>query len=313
MTMIRKIISIVFFVLLLFFCIAFIWVAYNGKAFIESRAGDLFRRPVTVEEVEFVLPLGVRIRDLNVSGLLFSPEAFVQFGWNALLSGAVELREVALTKPVLTLHRSIDNRILWTPDETALNAAPADLPESDAKSGIKAVIRLLTVDGGKVLFPSHDDQKALDLFIQDVQLTAKNVPLSGQSQDAAFELKGKLIGDDIPFSGNTVKADGTVNWPARNMDALVSVINDQNKSDLEVRLTSRNNDMMVEGHVKSAQAFQSGHPQDASVGNVLLDAVNASGMGFEMEFSFPTKMDRWELRNIEFSGNLNAFKSESGK
>lgn len=304
MAMIKKVITVVFFVLLLFFCMAFIWVAYNGKAFIESRAGGLFRRPVTAEEVEFVLPLGVRIRDLNVSGLLFCPEAVVQFGWNALLSGAVELREVVLMKPVLTLHRAADNRILWIPDETEQDAVPAASSSSAAKSGIKAVIRLLTVEGGEVLFPGHDDQKALDLFIQDLRLTAKNVPLSGQSQDAAFDLKGKLIGDDIPFSGNTVKAGGKVNWPARNMDAMVSVMNDQNNADLEVRLTSRNNDMIVDGRVKSAKAFQTGHPKDASVGNVLLDAVSASGMGLDLEFSFPTKMDKWELRNIEFSGNL---------
>lgn len=313
MTIIKKLISLVFLVLLLFFSIAFIWVAYNGKTFIESRAGVLFRRPVTVEEVGFVLPLGVRITNLNVSGLLLSPEALIHFGWNALLGGAVELREVALTKPVLTLHRAIDNRILWMPDETVQDAAPEVSPNTADKNGFKAVVRLLTVDGGKIILSGHDDQKALDLFIEDVQLTAKNVPLSGQSQDATFDLKGKFIGEDIPFSGKTVKAGGTVNWPARNMDAKVLVMNDQNNSDLEVRLTSRNNDMMVEGRVKSAKAFQTGHPEDASFGNVLLGAVNASGMGLEMNFSFPTKMDRWELRNIEFSGNLNAFKSESGK
>lgn len=303
MTIFKNLLYLAVIVVLLFFIIAFIWVRANGKTLIESRASAIFRAPVTVVEVTFAFPLGVHLTDLNISGLLFSTETNVQFSPASLLTGSVELKSAELISPVLTLHLSKDNGIHWVPSEVpGLQGTSA--VSSLSKREDKALIRSLSVSDGKVLFPGHGDEGSIDVFILNVGLNAKNVPLCGQPMDTTFELKGTLSGGDVPFSGQLVSAGGMVNWPARNMDAMVSVMNDQNNADLEVRLTSRNNDMIVDGRVKSAKAFQTGHPKDASVGNVLLDAVSASGMGLDLEFSFPTKMDKWELRNIEFSGNL---------
>lgn len=308
MAQLRKLFWAFVIVLVVFFITCFIVIRFNGKSLIESRASAILKRPVTVGEASFIFPNGVHLKDLNVEGLLFAPDAQARFSLTAFLDKNFELDEVRLDGPVLTLHRTKDNQIVWGGHHEAedVPAKSADAAPSAGETGIKTAIRSLNVFKGQIHFPGHEDEGAPSVSVHNVQLSAKNVPLSGQPADTSFDCTGKIAGDGLPLAGDEVKGNGIINWPLRNMDADFSFLNPDGKADLEVKLNSRNNEMMVKGHLKTATVFDSKKQNGSSGENILLEALDQSKMALDMEFSFPTRMDRWELRNIEFSGNLNA-------
>ena len=65
--------------------------------------------------------------------------------------------------------------------------------------------------------------------------------------------------------------------------------------------------MTVHGRMKSQPLTQQ---DNGSNGETASDAITAflqkSALAMDMDFTFVTQMDRLELRNIDFSGNLSA-------
>jgi hypothetical protein len=303
-----KFLAVAVLILALFFVSLVVWCRWYGKSVIERRASVVLNRPVSVEQVEVAFPWALRLTGLNIEGLLWADQAEIKGGlWSP--AGALRLSRVELTRPVLTIHRSPDNQIIWSEDKGG--SAVAGTGRSDSRP-MNAVIDMLLVTDGQIHFPSHasqDDEP--DLSLSGVRLLAKNVPLSGQPLDVGFEFWGKMEGD-VPFAGDGLKGAGWINWPGRNMDATFGVVNPQGKVDLEVNLSSRNNAMTARGHIKTRRmSLKTGEKEDNAVEDVVLDAIRSAGLELNLDFSLSTKMDQWELRNIEFSGNLNA--SDEGK
>lgn len=287
--------------LVLFFLIVALWVQKNGKSFIKSKAAQIFKVPVTVENVDFIFPVGMRLTGLDIPGLLFAPQADIQLGVIALFNGSLELNDVRLTGPVVTIHHGLDQH---APIETAGQKPGVVLTGDRQDVRAKVLIHRLSLHEGRFHFPGRDHDDPIDVYLKDVRLTARDVPLSGQDLDSAFDLSATIMGDGLPVSGDGITARGTVNWPRRDMDADVSMTGPDGNTDIEAKLNSRNNDLKVQGHMKTAQILKAPQKDQGTVADALLGAVDASGMGLDMQFSFATHMDRWELRNIDFSGNL---------
>ena len=312
MAQLRKLLLAVVIVLVVFFISLVVFIRLQGKDFIERQAGAILHRPVTIDQAQFVFPMGVDLTDLNIEGLLFAPEARVRFNLFALLGGGFRLAEVKLEAPVLTLHQTGDHQILWSGNEK-INA-PAE-PQTKAKPaasthGVKAAIDQLIVTNGTIDFPSHEDDDPFNVSLQKISLTASNIPLSGQSMDVGFMVEGTILDDRDFLAGSRFKGNGSLNWQKRNMDADFTAVNAQGNVDVKAHLSSQNNDMTVQGHLKTAQATLDNTAQKTGLNdNFWTAAVGKAGMALDMNFSFPMKMDRWELRNIDFSGNLSASKS----
>jgi len=296
-----------------FFISLAVFIRFQGKNFIETQASAILHRPVTIGQAQFVFPSGVCLTDLNIEGLVFAPKAQVLCELVAFPGGNFRLAEVKLEAPVLTLHRGGDRQILWSKHgEAKSQVEPKRRNVTAAQHGIKAIIQKLIVIDGQVHFPSHEDQDSSDVSFQKVALTALNVPLSGQNVNVGFSMAGTIVDSENFLAGGHFKGKGILNWPKRDLDADFSVAKLQGNMDVEVHLASRNNDMMVTGHMKTGESPQNDRQQEAnSNGGILMAAVQKAGMAIEMNFSFPMKMDRWEMRDVDFSGNLSA--SNDGK
>ncbi|GEM_PF-5170637 len=310
-----KIVSVALCLLLVFFFSLIVLVRLHGKAFIEQRASLMLHRPVTVVDVRLIFPMVLDIKGFNVEGLLWVEEAQVRCDPMTFVGRSFHLSEVKLMNPVLTLHRSQDNQVIWAEHYDEGTPEPSTVKAQNTQPvsrKIKASIRSLIAENGQIYFPSHLSDDELEVEFHNVLLTAKNVPLSGQSMDAGFDFSSVIVGDNVPFAGDHLKGSGRVNWPARNMDAVFKVVNPQGKIDVEVNLNSKHNDMMVRGHAKTRRMnLKAQEPASGSMEHLLLDAIESAGVEVGLDFSFPIKMDRWELRNIDFSGNLSA--SDEGK
>jgi len=302
----KKFLTVDILLVVVFFVSLILWVRMDGKAFVERRASLMLGRPVSVERVRIVFPGILRLDDLNVEGLLWADAVEVRGNPLSFWGREFHLGQVSLEKPILTLHRTKDQQIVWGPHalENAAGAAVATPPGHH----IQPVIDVLMVTNGQVFFPSHaGDDEALEFSLSRVEMTARNVPLSGQAADVGFNVLGRVEGTGIPLAQDSVKGSGWINWPQRNMDATFDVVNQQGKIDIELNLNAKNNDMMVRGRVKTRRMnLKSGEPSERSMEHLLLDAIQSAGLEVNLEFSLQTKMDRWELKNIDFSGNLNA-------
>lgn len=311
MKLLKKLLLAVVILCILFFISVFVLVRFQGKALFEQRASVVFQRPVTIEQVQFVVPSGLELTDLNIEGLLFAPKAQVSWDWMSILK-TLSLSEVKLNAPVLTLHRGHDNRILWSEKQGHPQQSPSQEEQKSNTTGLTttAVVQKLVVTGGKILFPSHEETDALDVSLQNVDLTASNVPLSGQAADVSFVIAANVVDGEHFLAESRLKGQGSLNWQERNMDADFVLEKLKGGMDVQVHMESLHNDMKVSGHVKTKppahdQTIDAQEPED-----FLMAAMGKAGMTVEMNFSFPMKMDQWELRNLDFSGNLSAPQSE---
>jgi hypothetical protein len=308
----KKVITVLILIVCLFFLSLVFWIQVNGKSAIERRASLMLQRPVTVDKVQLRFPLILSLTGFNIEGLLWADKAEVNCDPLIFLGKKFRLSHVGLVNPILTLHRTSDQQIIWAEHYAEPAIVPLSSPPAKSRP-IKAVINVLTVTNGQIHFPNHSSgDDAFEFSLSHVDLAAKNVPLSGQATDVAFDFWGKIEGEGIPFAGDSLKGSGWINWPGRNMDTTFGVVNPQGKIDVEVNLNAKANDMMVRGHLKTRRmGLKAPEANENSMERLLLDAIQSAGMEVNLDFSFPTKMDQWELRNIEFSGNLNA--SDKGK
>jgi hypothetical protein len=303
-----KFLAVAVLILVLFFVSLLVWCRWYGKSAIERRASVVLERSVKVEHVELVFPFALRVTGLDVQGLLWAEQAEIRGGfW--LWGRTLRLSQVELTRPVLTVHRTSDNQVLWADYHGNPSAALSDHASPPV---MDAGIDVLIVTDGQIHFPSHADQEDNPvLSLSGVRLLARNVPLSQQPFDVGFQFWGRIEGE-VPFSGDGLKGSGLINWPQRNMDATLAVVNPQGKIDVEVNLHARNNAMTVRGHLKTRRmSLKTTQEDEVAVDDVILEAIRSAGLELNLDFSLVTKMDQWELRNIEFSGNLNA--SDEGK
>jgi hypothetical protein len=309
MALLKKIFFIVLIVTMVFFISLIVFIRLQGKNFIERQAGAILQRPILIDQAQFIFPMGVHLTNLNIEGLLFAPAAQVSCDLLAFLGGRFRLAEVKLEDPVLTLHQTGDHQILWFGHNEANVPVGSQIKVKPAASthGIQAAIDKLIVTNGTIDFPNHEIGDSFNVSLQKIALRALNVPLSGQSMDVGFYMEGTILDSRDFLAGSRFKGNGTLNWQKRNMDADFTAVNAQGKMDVTAHLSSQNNDMLVRGHLNVAKAAPNSAAQETGFNdNFLTAAVQNAGMAIDMNFSFPMKMDRWELRNIDFSGSLSA-------
>ncbi len=306
MALIKKILLAVVIVCILIFFSLIVFFRYQGKLFIERKASAVFNRPLTVENAKFVFPVGIELSNVNVPELFFAESVLVKAGPSLFWGNLLSLDEVTLKDAVLTMHRDKDNHIQLKPTSSGDDKNTQTTARASAKR-LQAVIRNLNVTNGKIIFPGHDQPGAVDIYLHDVQITAQNVALSGQEQDSQFKISGRILDNQNLSTGNDFKGAGWFNWPKRSMNADASVLNWHNQFDVNLKAVSVNNEMKVNGHMISrgnpaaAPDDQKNQPAD-----LLANIMRNASMAIDMNFSFSMKMDRWELSNVDFSGNLSA-------
>lgn len=310
MALLRKVLGFVLVVAVVFFVSVLVYLKYQGKALMERKVSAVFQKPVSVGSVTYRFPLGVDVTGLNIEGLLFAADARVAGDLDLLAANRWGFKEVVLNDAVLTIHRSEDNTIDWhSHPSTGSEAAPAAGPRSNPYKGM---IKKLVVTQGKIIFPSHQADDPINISLAEMQLTAFNIPLTSQDGPVPFAMSGRIL-DGEAFSGpNQFTAEGWVNWHKRDLVADGKITKFKDRMDVILEARSQSNQLTVSGRMKSlAQKAQ--NVPGSSAQDVLSVIFEEAGMTVDLNFSFTTLMDRWELRKIDFSGNLSPSVSEENK
>ncbi|MBL8013611.1 MAG: hypothetical protein JNN05_07155 [Candidatus Omnitrophica bacterium] len=295
----RKIFGFIVVCALLFFVSLVVFLKFQGKALMERKLGSLFHGSVTVGAVGYEFPFGINTTDLNVDGLLFSPDAHVRGDLNLFSVNRWGIKEVELDEAVLTLHPDPQGVLDWHPNSSS--GAKPDAQVRSVPALPSGVIKKLVVTRGRIGFPSHNADEAMRVSLTDVELTAFNISLGSGDSRVPFTMIGRIL-DGEAFSGpNQFQATGWVNWQKRDLLASAHVAELRGNMDVSLQARSQSNQLTVTGNIKAK-------PSENSPGSEAKDALSVifqqAQMAVDLTFSFNTLLDHWELRNIDFSGNL---------
>jgi AsmA family/AsmA-like C-terminal region len=188
------------------------------QAYIATSAAQALGRPVKFSSVTLrVLPLpAVELHDLEVADdPRFGPAPFlrlqtghVRLKLAPLLTGRVELGDIVLKKPVISLIQGGDGRLnistLGTAVEPRAPARPGRSSSGPAAAGAAAVTRVL-VEGGLVTYATQGKEEAAQYRLSDVDLT-----LSGGATQITFKGRAKLQpgGVSLTLSDGIIGAGG---------------------------------------------------------------------------------------------------------
>ena len=192
------------------------------QAYIASNATQTLGRPVKFSSVSVrVLPLpAVQLHDLEVaedpkfgtSPFLKLKTGRIRLRLLPLLTGRVELGDIVLDKPIVTVVQTADGRLnistLGTganakpPAEPARPSAEPGRPSSPSAAGGAIAISRVTVDGGVITYVSRGKGDALTQYrVEDLKVT-----VTGGATQLAFQGDAK-----VQPGGLTLKlSDGVV-------------------------------------------------------------------------------------------------------
>src|SRR5262245_22491022 len=178
------------------------------QAYIATTAAQTFGRPVKFSSVSLrVLPLpAVELHELEVAeDPKFGTAPFLRLDTGRvrlrlmpLLTGRVELGDIVLKKPAITVIQSADGRLniatLGATTEPRAPPRPGRSPGAPAAGGAVAVSRVL-VDDGLVTYVARGKGDAAQY-----RLSALDLTLTGGGTQIAFRGKTKLQPGDVSLA-----------------------------------------------------------------------------------------------------------------
>lgn len=309
-----------------------IYFQKNGKGLLEEALQAALKRNVRVSGgVFYQPPLGVKATKIDIENLMHVPSVTVQFNPEVFLTPShLQIASVVFLKPLAVVERFDKTELDQSVGKEALPApaiAPgkgSDVPapllsevkprEEGAavvvphrKKILSVTIDRFAVKDGQLYFTQHSAEREFSFKVEDIRLEARNVVFPFQSVRTQFDFAGKLLKQNLPFSGDKIKGNGWVNLAAKDMEGQLKVTGADEKVGLSADVVSQNNDMTVKGNVNMNNLLTSSPAREGSEASAFdyLSTTIAS-LGFQIggTFMFKTKMDDFQLSNISFSGNV---------
>lgn len=285
----------------------YIFLALNGRRLFNEQASSLTNRKVTVQAIRVRVPAVVVLDGLSAEGLLGIQRARLSIDPLAILRGRLRIISAELTGPVLFLERGPDAK-LALPRPAGGAARPAGTgPAGTASAPVPVVVQALSVSGGEVRL--KDQASGREWAVKDIRGALRDVPLTGTPAKTSFLVTASLAGMDLPFVGDSLKAQGWLNWAAKDMDARVQAGDDEGRLGLNAQLLSAANVLKVAGHI-SLSGGRSGKDrkrQGGAVEKSVLGVLGALSGAIEADFSFTTAMDKFALPDdIPFRGKFSS-------
>lgn len=294
------------FVLLAFAVLAlFLFIETNGKPFLEQKMSVSLGRPVTMAQARFVFPVGLRLDDLTVEGVLKAQEARVYLSFPVFFGRTFYISHVVLKEPqVLVRKTAVAADAVDTGPETADSASAKPAPAAGAW---EVLVDELDIHNGRLNFQDTSHEKAFVMEMTELEIKARSVAYPLRSLNTSFNIAGIVSGEEIPFSGSRAEADGWVNWKDRNMDARLVVKEPSGTIGLSADLKAKSNDLVITGNASIDNlAAKPARSEDDSytMESFFLDALQSGGIKLDAAFSIATKLDDLEVSSIAFSGNV---------
>ena len=327
-----KILKTIFFTLLLLLMlavgIAYVFINSNKQEIVQSALNKVFKRDVQLERIKYVPPATLEVDHFVIPGLFEAKRVQLQLGFPLISKKEIILSKVELIEPLFIIKRAEEvqedvrqegkaNDLSVEKEEIAEKVSAPPKFKYKVLGGVEGVrIDYLEVIDGRLQFLDVQGGKSIEGSLEKINLKAQSVSYPLSSVNTEVVLSADILSEDIPFTGSTVEMEGWINYPGRNMDGVVKILEPSGETSLTAHLKSKSNDMEVNGKVKIGKLTSHREEEDSfesSIEDFIFGALDASGLELDMDFSFKTKMDDFQLGAVSIAGNVGFKGDEKGE
>ncbi len=315
-----KVTKSLFFILFLLLVVSFLGLSFyiqqNGKTLVESKLSAALNRDVSVGKARLLFPLGLRFDNVDIKNVFAAKVLRIYLGIPFFVDGRLNIARVKLIEPTFFITYSADNKIILgdirqlpvLPDTSKL-AIPAPLVSNATKDQEKFSqginINYLKIKNGRVKVLDQARENITD--IGSINLNAMDVALPARKIKTKFDFTALVLGEYVPLAGQKINARGMINIVARDMDAMIDLVGSKGKSSFTAKLKSNANQMIVKGKINIGRFVSSIKTEDSkesSLEGFLVNALESSGKGMDVDFTCQTKMDNFNCDKLGLSGKV---------
>jgi hypothetical protein len=185
---------------------------------------------------------------------------------------------------------------------------PVQAPKT-AFSALGVYIEELFIDDGNLSYWEESAQQRFSFDVEEVKVLARHVAFPVESVKSDFDISGRLVKEGNPLSGSRVEAVGWVNIARKDMEGHLEIIEEDGRAGLTADVVAQNNHMRVNGSLKVSNLVMGAKKKEAApdspaVNDLVFGALSALNVEINSQFSFGTKMDDFQMKNISFSGSV---------
>ena len=312
----------IFLWLIVLFCVLVIvsvlFIRFKSRPLVQEKLQSFFNRPVKISDIKVLSPIDFYVDYIEIDGILEMKQVKFSFGFPDFKNKRITLSKIEIENPFLVIHKMPDARFVIShqmPTKTEESTEPQWEESKKREKSYGIFIKQISVRNGQVQYFDHSFNKPFDLIFAEMHLKANAWSLPEVSLKTTYSFESTIFGSSIPFSGDQLKSRGWINFKEKNMDSRVDIIGSKNETVLTLDLKSEQNDLTVNGKLNTKSLAQK-EPIDLknskvnSFDEILFQGMLLAAMGtfqspdldLELKFSFKTKMDKFEINNISFSG-----------
>ena len=292
--------------IVLAFVAGYVYVRVEGKNIFERQLTKFFGQPVTINEIRYLLPTGIRVTDMQVRNILEAEDVRFHLRIPYLLHGKFVVAKVELKDPVFHLVRHDKKKmdfggVYLSDQEKRFNPEKQDTRPVD---GI--LIDFLDIQNGAIEILDLAADEPVKYEISSINAKAMKVVYPMEDKDIKFDGQGVVTGAgpyDM-FSDARFKINGWVNWVKRNMEASADFERDDGLSG-KMTMAGKGNNLKTTGRLKlesfkDKSQSEDGHPRGLK--DVISEALENANSTLTFNFSFETAMDELAPQMVDFNG-----------
>ena len=334
----KKILIILLAILIVSFCLLYVFAVFKGKEIVVNKLQRLSGRKVSVGYFDVRPPLTLQIDNLNIEGLAKVASISVSPSILGFLSGNIVLNSVKLVNPQITYERA--------PAQPALSETVTPPGFFTAKSQMKQMLRLVlknfAIQGGSIdLLDRSVSPEGLRIRVKDINFNLTNLYLMPHSVVTNLQLSGRIPWRNGSEEGR-ISAEGWVNLFKKDAQVTLKVSDidgiylypyystwvdlekariEKAKLDFNSNIHALDNNVTAECHleltdiVRKPLSPEEEESKASKIADTMLDIFRALNQGkIVLDFTIRTKMDNpvFGFGNIRmaFQDKINQIKSE---
>jgi len=234
-----KVITVFFLIFLLVLAAMYIFFVNEGKDIFVAKLEKITERKVTLGSFKVVLPLAVKIKDLNIEGMGKVDSVSISPSVLGFYMGSLAFNSIKVVNPQLTFERAaaVKEEALNTKGEpvaassgentdtadSSLQVSPSAELSHKEREQVHLIIKHAEIKGGRLNFIDYKmAENGIKITVEDIAFNLSNLYLYPRSVITNFELKGSIPWHKEAEKG-TVKLEGWVNFFKKDMRARLEI------------------------------------------------------------------------------------------
>lgn len=253
---------------------------------------------VAIRSIYPAFPSSLVVRGLDIRGWITADKVRAEIDWPRLFRRELRARMIRISD-VLILQGAPEEKAV----PAALSVSLGEETSSLKMNGWRIFVRQVLVENGTLRIRTSSGE---ELRAENIEAYGVSVWGDGKPERMDFSVTAMWFQPRMFSSGCSVAFSGWLDWEKRDMDARGEAQSQDGLIRMTVRALSTRNNLSINGNiVLRGQGADPDLPGSFGVmENVVRDVLTATETDIDADFSFETRLDRFELGPIAFKGNM---------